>query len=113
MQNVNVTGEEIKMFRENACITEDAMASIFNVSTITVKRWENGTSAPTGTAAMLLEDLIHNANNQEKKSQIAKTTQFVEGKDLQDIAKISHILELYNCSGYAMYLLLKSIWEPK
>lgn len=45
----------VKQLRSNLGLTQQAFASLLGLSFVSVNKWENGGSSPTGLSAVLLE----------------------------------------------------------
>lgn len=55
-----MTPQEVKKIRTTLGLSQQAFASLLGLSFVSVNKWENGGSAPTGLSAVLLE-LLRNA----------------------------------------------------
>lgn len=99
MANIKITPDDIRRFRKQKELSQQALASILGVGVATISRWENGEAKPTGTAAVILSTLIAGSAGafNEMKSSIAVT------------GGMPGTLG----SGYAIYQLLKEIFENK
>ena len=49
------TPEKIVFIRNKFCLSQAALASIFNISPSTVQKWEQGSKKPTGASKKLLD----------------------------------------------------------
>ena len=80
-----LTPDVIRQFREANGLSQQELAHILGVGLATVSRWERGTP-PTGTAAVVLRTVIF----------------FPTGRlNTMDLSP-----------GYALYQLLKAVFEP-
>ena len=52
--NEDITADEIKNIREVNHISQAVLAETLNISSVSVQRWERGTTKPTGSAVVLL-----------------------------------------------------------
>jgi hypothetical protein len=55
-----VTPHEVKKLRSDLGLSQQAFASLLGLSFVSINKWENDASAPTGLSAVLLE-LLQNA----------------------------------------------------
>jgi DNA-binding transcriptional regulator YiaG len=89
MENQNTPLElnpkAIKTLRQALRLSQQELASVLGVGVATVSRWERGT-APSGTAALILRTLISEPSRTKEASVVSR-------------------------SGYAIYRLLKDIFE--
>lgn len=58
MEYKELTPEAIKNFRKAGGFSQRDLASILGVGIATIKRWEKGDIAPSGTAAAILNTVI-------------------------------------------------------
>jgi putative transcriptional regulator len=52
--NEDITADEIKNIRAVNHISQAVLAETLNISSVSVQRWERGTTKPTGPAVVLL-----------------------------------------------------------
>ncbi len=52
---IEISSKEIKKIRECTKLSQSVFAKVLNVSTSTVRQWEQGTRVPTGSTKVLLE----------------------------------------------------------
>lgn len=52
--NEDITADEIKNIRAVNHISQAVLAETLNISSVSVQRWERGTTKPTGSAVVLL-----------------------------------------------------------
>jgi len=77
--------EAIKTLRQTLSLSQQEFATVLGVGVATVSRWERGT-LPSGTAALILRTLISEPSSMRETSVASR-------------------------SGYAIYRLLKGIFE--
>jgi transcriptional regulator with XRE-family HTH domain len=82
--------ESIKRFREERGLSQQALATMLNVGSKSVSRWERGETEPTSTTAAILSVLISGITRHEEVSPVGPLA-----------------------SGYAIYRLLKSHFEDE
>ena len=58
--------ESIKKFREERGLSQQALATLLNIGSKSVSRWETGQAEPSGTAAAILSVLISGITRHEK-----------------------------------------------
>ena len=58
MEYPELTPKTIKNFRKESELSQQNLASILGVGIATIKRWEKGDIAPSGTAAAILNTVI-------------------------------------------------------
>ena len=80
--------ESVKRFREERGLSQQALATLLNVGTKTVSRWERGQTEPTGTTAAILSVLISGMSRYE---------------EMEPLGPLA--------SGYAIYQILKRQFE--
>ena len=55
-----ITAQEIKNIRKNIKVSQSVFAKLINVSTSSIRQWEQGNRKPSGSAVILLELLQKN-----------------------------------------------------
>jgi transcriptional regulator with XRE-family HTH domain len=80
--------ESIKRFREERNLSQQALATLLNIGSKSVSRWERGISEPSGTAAAILPVLISGITRHEELGPVGPLA-----------------------SGYAIYQVLRSHFE--
>ena len=88
MKKEILSPESIKRFRGERGLSQQALATMPNVGSKSVYRWERGQNEPTGTTAAILSVLISGITRHEK---------------LVPVGPLA--------SGYAIYQLLKNHFE--
>ncbi len=58
--------KSIKRFREERGLSQQALATLLNVGSKSVSRWETGQTEPTGTTAAILSVLISGVTRYEE-----------------------------------------------
>lgn len=94
-QEVKLTPENIKKWREENNLTQQQVAELLGIGVATVARWEAGTAKPTGTASTVLTTVI--------------TGSKFKGNLLQALPLIGGSL----VAGYAIYKLLSQVFDSK
>jgi transcriptional regulator with XRE-family HTH domain len=84
--HLDLNPKVIKSLRQSLSLSQQELASVLGIGVATVSRWERGTVVPSGTAALILHTLISEPSRM-------KETSMATG------------------SGYAIYRLLKNIFE--
>jgi transcriptional regulator with XRE-family HTH domain len=82
--------ESIKRFREERNLSQQALATLLNIGSKSVSRWERGISEPRGTAAAILSLLI---------------SDFTRHEELGPVGPLA--------SKYAIYQVLRSHFEDE
>ena len=59
---VKINARDIQKIRESTKLSQNVFAKVLNVSSSTVKQWEQGKRIPTGSTKILLELLKENPN---------------------------------------------------
>jgi len=80
--------ESIKGFREERGLSQQDLATVLNVASKTVSRWETGQTEPTGATAAILSVLISGITRHEEFGPVGPLA-----------------------SGYAIYQILKGHFE--
>jgi putative transcriptional regulator len=60
--DVEMKAKDIQQIREKAKLSQSVFAKVLNVSSSSVKQWEQGKRTPTGSTKVLLELLKKNPN---------------------------------------------------
>jgi putative transcriptional regulator len=60
--DVEINAKDIQKIREKTKLSQSVFARILNVSSSSVRQWEQGKRTPTGSAKVLLELLRRNPN---------------------------------------------------
>lgn len=63
---------EVKQLRTDLALSQQSFASLLGLSFVSVNKWENGGSAPTGLSAVLLELLASAVRRRGAERVIAK-----------------------------------------
>ncbi len=53
--NIQVTGEQIQAIRKQMNLSQSVFAKLLNVSSSSIRQWEQGKRRPTGSTKVLLE----------------------------------------------------------
>jgi transcriptional regulator with XRE-family HTH domain len=80
--------ESIRRFREERNLSQQELATLLNIGSKSVSRWETGKAEPSGTAAAVLSVLISGITRHEEVGPVGPLA-----------------------SGYAIYRLLRSHFE--
>ena len=59
---VKINAKDIKKIREKSKLSQNVFAKVLNVSSSSVKQWEQGKRTPSGSTKVLLELLKENPN---------------------------------------------------
>ena len=57
--HADISGEDVKALRESNRISQAVLARYLNLSPISIQRWEQGKSMPSGCAIVLLNLIKH------------------------------------------------------
>lgn len=79
-----MTGRQIRKLRERLGLTQQRFASLLGFSFVSVNRWENGHSAPTGLSAAVLE-LLTTAMAHSPETDLANVLRQVKPEPLEII----------------------------
>jgi transcriptional regulator with XRE-family HTH domain len=83
-----VTPHEVKKIRTTLGLSQQAFASLLGLSFVSVNKWENGGSAPTGLSAVLLE-LLRNALQRRGVARVVARLRPLGGAPLEVIRTLT------------------------
>ncbi|MGH7271144.1 MAG: helix-turn-helix domain-containing protein [Polyangiaceae bacterium] len=88
---MSVNARAIKALRQRLGLTQQAFASLLGLSFVSVNKWENGGSTPTGLSAVLLE-LLESALRTHPHEDVTRTLRAAGGAPL-DVVRTLTALE--------------------
>lgn len=85
-----MTPQEVKQIRTALGLSQQAFASLLGLSFVSVNKWENGGSAPTGLSAVLLE-LLKNAVRRRGAVQVVAKLRPLGGAPVEVIRLLTRL----------------------
>lgn len=89
-----VDARAVKSLRQRLGLTQQAFASLLGLSFVSVNKWENGGSSPTGLSAVLLE-LLRNVLRLHSAQNVIRTLRAAGGAPL-DVVRTLTAMERSN-----------------
>ena len=104
-------GNELKLWIEKKGLTSEVLALLLNVSRITVDRWLNGKTAPTGLYKIIYEllDCDKDPTIKNKKLCLLKDAKkFMDGKPF---AEECMVMNTFSLNSFLVLEFLKELWD--
>lgn len=86
-----VDAHSVRSLRQSVGLTQQAFASLLGLSFVSVNKWENGGSSPTGLSAVLLQ-LLQSALRSHPSDAVIRALRAVGGSPL-DVVRTLTALE--------------------
>jgi transcriptional regulator with XRE-family HTH domain len=85
---LRMDARSVAALRKKLALTQQAFASLLGLSFVSVNKWENGASTPTGLSAVLLE-LLGSALRVHSSTEIIRALRATEGAPLDIIRTLT------------------------
>jgi transcriptional regulator with XRE-family HTH domain len=85
-----MTSEEVKALRKSLDLSQQAFASLLGLSFVSINKWENKASSPTGLSAVLLQ-LLGNAVKRRGPSDVISKLRPLGGVPLEVVRVLTRL----------------------